>query len=423
MENITQISQELIENSVQMLPIGTNKNLLELLQNMMSGQFLESRGALFPALAASGQDQAGCQRISNTLRSGVFWIQEIIDAFVRQVKQSGKYESIEHAGYRALVADLTFIKRSGLVDAKGKYYHGGAGKAVGGVGCGLICEVGQVKGSPDRRMVLVREIVTETGLASAGQQIMQSELLTQVAKRLEDNEILIHDAGAKISQLQSHCLPRYLVRVPKYSVFRRNELPAAKSGKGRPSEYGTRIRVTERKYKDKIFKAHKPDQCQTFTKAGRAITVKLWQAVVLPSQKVSQDNPLLNVFVFEDPDFEKPLVIATNVNPLGAETVFDFYLDRWPVEHPPLVAKQLRGMQRQFVFNRVARERLLALSLIAGNMLTWLARLSEAQPTGFWNKKPQQTPGRLRRRLAQLNFSKLTPNNPRILKKSLAPTI
>ena len=120
MENITQISQKLIENNLQMLPIGTNKNLLELLQNMMSGQFLESRGALFPALATSSQDQAGCHRISNTLRSGVFWIQEIIDAFVRQVKQSGKYESIENAGYRAVVADLAFIKRSGLVDAKGK---------------------------------------------------------------------------------------------------------------------------------------------------------------------------------------------------------------------------------------------------------------------------------------------------------------
>ena len=66
-----------------------------------------------------------------------------------------------------------------------------------------------------------------------------------------------------------------------------------------------------------MFKAHKPDQCQTFTKAGRAITVKLWQAVVLPSQKVSPDNSLLNVSVFEDPDFEKPLVIATNVNPLA----------------------------------------------------------------------------------------------------------
>ena len=79
-----------------------------------------------------------------------------------------------------------------------------AGKAVGGVGHGLICEVGQVKSSTDRRMVLVREIVTETGLASAGQQIMQSKLLTPVAKRLEGNEILIHDAGAKISQLQSH---------------------------------------------------------------------------------------------------------------------------------------------------------------------------------------------------------------------------
>ncbi len=118
-------------------------------------------------------------------------------------------------------------------------------------------------------------------------------------------------------------------------------------------------------------------------------------------------------------------MLITNVRELRPRVVYGFYLDRWPVEHPPLVPKIILGMQRQFVFNPICRERLLAFGLVAGNMLTWLAHQVPPQASGFpstaagqvWDRKPKQTPGRLRRTLAKADLSKLAWNNPTISKK------
>lgn len=86
---------------------------------------------------------------------------------------------------------------------------------------------------------------------------------------------------------------------------------------------------------------------------------------------------------------------------LSAQQAHAFYLDRWGIEHPPLVAKQLLGAQRQFVFAAEARQRLPELSLLAGSILSYVAAGEVAIPTGFWDRNPKSTPGRLRRLLTK----------------------
>ena len=60
------------------------------------------------------------------------------------------------------------------------------------------------------------------------------------------------------------------------------------------------------------------------------------------------------IWVFFDPLYLKPMVLGTNLD-APAETIFRLYLDRWPVEQPPLVAKQMLGLHRQFVFSPCLR--------------------------------------------------------------------
>ncbi len=50
---ITQTIQ-VLQIIVQIVPMGTNLALLQLMWTIMNGSFLQSRGAIFPALKANG---------------------------------------------------------------------------------------------------------------------------------------------------------------------------------------------------------------------------------------------------------------------------------------------------------------------------------------------------------------------------------
>ena len=101
---------------------------------------------------------------------------------------------------------------------------------------------------------------------------------------------------------------------------------------------------------------------------------------------------------FFDPCFEQPLVLATTIR-CSAKTLFELYIDRWPVEQVPLVAKQRIGLCRQYVFNPECCWRLPELAILAGNMLTHVAHTLPPMPTGYWDRFPKKTAGRLQQTL------------------------
>jgi len=57
------------------------------------------------------------------------------------------------------------------------------------------------------------------------------------------------------------------------------------------------------------------------------------------------------------------------------------------------------------------------LALLAGAILSYAAATSPALPTGFWDRRPQPTPGRLRRALARFPFPQDFPLPARIRAK------
>ena len=82
-----------------------------------------------------------------------------------------------------------------------------------------------------------------------------------------------------------------------------------------------------------------------------------------------------------------------------------------------LAAKQMIGAHRQFVHAPETRQRLPELALLAGSILSYLAAVLPPAPTGFWDRKPQPTSGRLRRVLAKADFPERSVPLARIRKK------
>lgn len=204
--------------------------------------------------------------------------------------------------------------------------------------------------------------------------------------------------------MQQVRMKRYVVRKDLNCSARRNHLPARKP-QGRPPEYGQKVRPLSRHWKDHTIAATKPDFSTSFQFDGRTVDVKGWRNLVRTDQEVAADNKTFSILVFSDPLYRKPLVLSTNVV-AQPQSIFCLYLDRWPVEQIPLAAKQMLGPHRQFVSAEASCLRLPALTLLAGNILTFLAAALPAIPTGFWDRQPKKTPGRLRRLLAQTDFSK-----------------
>ena len=396
---------------VQTVPIGTNIALLHMLWSMMSGAFLQSRGAIFGALAERFT-QAEVRRSWAALRHGTWESNELLENLRVYVASENQWRERSHSGYRVISVDMTGFWRPRLKGWMGRHYHSVAQRALPAVVFGVMVVSGQVK---EKRTPLLQRIVRcepEVDKVS-----FRMQLLKEVKKHMQPNQVAVFDAEFEVSELQSAEIERYVVRLAVNCTARSNQLPEYK-GNGRPPQYGKVVRPLARTRKDKLIAASDPEQQGSFEYAGRKIAFHAWHNLVLPTTHVSQDAPTFTVYALHDPHYKQPLVLATNLTKLSAESTYHVYRDRWPVEQPPLAAKQMIGLHRQFVFADESCFRLPELSLIAGALLTYLAAVLPPIPSGFWDRSPASTPGRLRRLLHQADFSTLPIQDPQLRKKN-----
>ena len=73
------------------VPVGTNLALFWLLWALLSGRFLLSRGAVFPALADLGLTADAMRRSSAALTYGRWAVQSLLDAWNPRVQQEGRW--------------------------------------------------------------------------------------------------------------------------------------------------------------------------------------------------------------------------------------------------------------------------------------------------------------------------------------------
>ena len=370
---------------LQGVPVGTNLALLQLLWSMVNGSFLTSRGAIFPAMKASGFTKEEIRRGWAGMRGGIWRIDEMLASWRNYVQEQGDWQTHEYEGYRPVAADMTAFWRMRLKGWPGRYFNGIANRLLGGVGLAIVVEVGQVDG---HRMPLLRKIL-RAHPKDMSQDKLKEMVLEWLARNLAANELALFDAGAHISDMQSSGVARFVIRLAKNCTARRNYLPDYE--RGRPQEYGQLVRPLARKRKGKTIPASKPDKTGAFVYQGRTIQVHGWYDLVSANHKVAEQRQTFDILVFFDPLYLDPLVLATNVS-LLPETAFKMYLDRWPVEQVPLVAKQTLGLGRHFVFAPESCQRLPELALLAGNILTYLAATLPPMPTGFWDRCPKKHP-------------------------------
>ena len=217
---------------------------------------------------------------------------------------------------------------------------------------------------------------------------LKERLLQEAAAQRRQSEVLIHDAGVTLKQLHRLAIKRFVVRVASNCTARRNQLPEYRGG--RRAEFGTPVRPLSRTWKDRQHEATPADLTTTFDLDGTTITALGWHHLMRPDLKVADPHELFTIWVFHDPRFDNPLLVATDLPDASAEVIFRLYQDRWPVEQIPLVAKQLLGCGRQFVFAPISCWRLGELAFLAGNLLSWLALILPPQPTGFWDVHPKK---------------------------------
>ena len=374
---------QVLQVVLQTVPIGTNLALLQLLWSILNGSFLPSRGAIFPGLKLSGFDEDESRRSWLAMRHGIWRLDDLLGSWGQYVKSQSQWQAQTYEGYHPIAVDITAFWRPRLQGRVGQYFHSLANRLLGGVGFALVAEVGQVAG---HRLPLLRKVI-RAHPEEMTQERLKADALNWLSHHLAADEIAIHDAGAHINDMQTAGVARYVIRLAKNCTARRAYLPPYE--RGRPREYGQWVRPLVRTYKGQPIAASEPDDQTSFPYQGRTIGVHSWYDLVLPIHKVADNQETFTIWAFFDPLYVDPLVLATNVD-LSPQTVFLLYLDRWPIEHPPLVAKQLLGLQRQYVFAPESCQRLPELALLAANILTYLAATLPPMPTGFWDRCPKK---------------------------------
>lgn len=393
----------ILSTLTQGLPVGTNLALLHFMWMLVSGALLPNRGALFPALKSIGLSDAATRRAWVAFGKGVWQMPAILELWQEQVKQIPDWQEHCYEGYRPITADVTPFWRPALKNCPSKHYHPAANCALPAVIMGVIGEVGEIN---EQRIALPRTFERVHPKDTSEKHLWQ-EMLKSAQKTLQDDEILVVDAGVKVSDLQEARIKHYEVRLATNFTARRNFLPV--HVKGRRRKYGTLVRPLARKHKNKTLKATTPDETYTWVKTGRKFRAEIWRDLVLNKTIPAEGNQIFDVYAIYEPDFDKPWLLAIPLK-LKSESVHAIYQDRWPVEQIPLSAKQMVGAHRQFVHNPESIQRLPELALLAGSILSFLAATAPPTPTGFWDRQPKRTPGRFRRTL----FGKPFPKDAKI---------
>jgi hypothetical protein len=369
---------------------------------LVSGALHASRGALFPALKSVGLRDEEVRRAWAAMRYGAWQTETLFETWQAHVTSQGEWCTAQYAGYYPKAVDITAYWRPTLKGLQSKHYDAEADRALPAVVFGMVGRVGRVG---QQRMALLTDLI-RADLTDPSKTSLENKLLQRVALKLGEDEMPVLDAGFKLSALYEAGLPRFVLRLAKNFTARRNFLPEYQAG--RPSEYGEIVRPLARSYHGKPIAATAPERVETWQHLGLEFRAEFWEDLVAKELKPSAENPTFTVVAVYDPRFEEPWLLACPLQ-LSGPDYWGFYHDRWPIEQLPLASKQMVGAQRQFVSAAESCYRLPELSLLAGSIQTYLAATLPPIPTGFWDRHPKGTPGRLRRWLGRTTFADLSP--------------
>jgi hypothetical protein len=319
------------------LPVGTNLALLQFLWMLVSGALLPQRGALFPALQATGLSAQATRRAWAAFRQGVWQTVVILRLWQELVEGLPGWQVPRHEGYRAITVDVTAFWRPALRNCPSKHYHPAANRALPAVIMGVIGEVGEMGGQHLACPLAFKRVYPK----KPSEKGLWQDLLHWAYSHLAADDVAVMDAGVKLADVHAAGLECYLLRLATNFSARRSQ-PRRSNPRGRKPVYGEKIRPLERSYKGKTIPASCPDRVETWSENGTELHAQIWENLLLPGVMPGPQAKTFRVYAIYDPAYTTPWLLATPLQ-LKAATVKAIYQDRWPVEQIPLSAKQMVG--------------------------------------------------------------------------------
>jgi len=415
----------LIEQLVAVVPKGTALGLNDVISAMFSGYFIESGGAVTPAIEAflrqeikdEKEREARTRRAAKSITYGSYNLLELIKKLREIIQAEGNWKPIMAQGYRITSVDFTPFRRIAVKKLKAKAYISGANRAVPAVPVGMIGLVGKVNG---QRIALLKN-ATVANLTINDEPAHKKRVYKLVAKGLDKDEIAVFDAGFRLAEAAEANIERCLIRLAKNCTFGKTagKIPERISDKGRPpTQYKAEIvRPLARKHGGKTIPATEADKtCKIVDESGREIEVQIWENVYFLERHLEEvtderkkkklRHMSLNVMAIHDPDYDNPLLVGTPLLSLKPEPAREIYIARWPIEGLPQTGKYILsgGSGTHYVHHPTAMERLPILSLIFGSLLKYVAATLPPFRTGFWDKALKPTYGRLLRHLKKVGI-------------------
>jgi hypothetical protein len=308
-----------------------------------------------------------------------------------------------------VAADLTGFWRPRLRDCPTTHYDPRAERALPAIPLGIGVRVGSVG---PQRLGVPLALVRAPG---AGRGRHETATVRAAWALCTATDVLVLDAGFTVRELQAEGVTRYVVRQAKNVTARRAQPPPKRDGRGRPATRGALVRPLARTYRGRTLAATPPDWTTTWTEGAAVLRAEGWDDLVRADAPPA--SPTFRLVVIYHPRWREPWVLATPLA-VSPQALRALYLDRWPVEQVPLAAKQLVGAARQWVSAPETCQRLPELALLAGSILTYVAATHPPIASGFWDRRPCATAGRLRRVLAQAAFPHSFPFPAHIREKA-----
>src|SRR2546427_7270850 len=248
------------------VPVGTNLGLFWLLWALISGRFLLSRGAVFPALADGGLPADAVRRSGAALAYGRWAIETLVQAWQQVVLQEARWHAHRYEGFRPVACDLVGFFRPRLSGCVGKHYQSRADKALPAVVLAVVAAIGSVG---KVRFPLVR-LLLRANPGDCSEAVLQRQDITHAGATLHPDQVLGGVAGFGVAVLLTGGVPRFVARVARNFTARRNVLPAA-TGRGRRPAYGARGPPLPRTHKGQTIAATPPDATAQWGGAGRMV--------------------------------------------------------------------------------------------------------------------------------------------------------
>jgi hypothetical protein len=405
---------DLIEQMVAIASKGTALGLCDLISAMFSGYFIESGGAVMPAVEAFLRQEvkdekeraARSRRAAKALTQGSYNLKELMDKLQAIVQAEGNWQPMTAGGYRIVPVDFTAYRRAAVKKLKSKAYVSDANRAVPAVPIGMIASVGEVNG---QRVALLKNTVMV--------------------------DLSVNDESAHKKQLYKQVAMHSLIRLAKNCTFGKTagRIPERTSARGRPpTQYQAEVvRPLARQHGGKTLPATAADEIRTIVdENGREIEVHIWSEVYFLERQLKEVTNKrkkrelrampLKVMAIHDPDYEDPLLVGTPLLSLGPAAAFKIYGARWPVEGIPQTGKYILsgGGGTHYVHHPTAMQRLPMLSLIFGSLLKYVAATLPPFRTGFWDRLLKSTYGRLLRHLKKVGI----PLSEQLFKKRSVTT-